>query len=256
MSKEHTLEILGHRGARALAPENTYVSFQAALDANVDMIELDVHLSKDGELVVIHDPCLERTTDGTGQIGDFTLRELQALDASAKFPLNDTFEIQRIPTLQQVYDQVAGQAALNIEIKLDYYGNRYPRIEEKVLHLAHSNANTTKTLLSCFDFPTLRLVNRLNPDIPSYAIISDKYFQEISRPQDVVQDLTNHCFRQVAVNKRFLSNSLLSLLKQAGFTVGVWIVDDVREMWRYVEMGVDRITTDRPDRLVAAYRLG
>jgi glycerophosphoryl diester phosphodiesterase len=225
VSSNDQIEILGHRGAKGVAPENTLASFQVALDVGVDMIELDVHLSKDGELVVIHDPDLERTTDGS--------------------------------TLQEVYDLVQGVTLINIEIKTAQDGSRYPGIERKVVEFVRQNEAIAFTIISSFDFPTLQDVQRLEPELVCYAIISKDYFREMEIKgncgSDIVTDLKRNGFCQVAVNKHYLDSDLMSLLDQAGFKVCAWVVNDVDEMWKYADLGVDRITTDRPDLLLSAY---
>lgn len=260
MVSGQTLQIVGHRGAKGVAPENTLSSFQAALDAGVDMIELDVHLSKDGHLVVIHDPALDRTTDGQGMVGDLTLAELKALNAAAQFPGSHPYGIQRIPTLQEVYDLVGGRVEINVEIKTTAGGSRYPGIEQAVVDTVRRNHALATTVVSSFDFATVQEAHRLEPALACYAIISTDYFWEMGvrggRAGDVVSDLTENGFTQVAVNKKYLSADLMSLLDEAGFMVGVWIVDDADELWEFAGMGVDRVTTDRPDLLVPAYRAG
>lgn len=257
MSTNDQFEILGHRGAKGIAPENTLASFQVALDVGVDMIELDVHLSKDGELVVIHDPDLARTTGGSGLICDLSLKELKALDAAAKFNGTVTYGTQRIPTLQEVYDLVQRQTRINIEIKTTEDGSRYPGIERNVVEFVWQNEAIAYTIISSFDFPTLQEVQRLEPDLVCYAGISTDYFREMGfkgkGASGVVADLVQSGLCQVAVNKQYLSQDLMSLLDQAGFNVCVWVVNDVDEMWKFANMGVDRITTDRPDLLISAY---
>jgi glycerophosphoryl diester phosphodiesterase len=258
MESQDRIQIVGHRGAKGIAPENTLASFQAALDAGVDMIELDVHLSQDGELVVLHDPRLERTTDGSGLVGEFTLAELKQLDAAAQFEGDAATGVQRIPTLQEVYDLVGGQVEINVEIKTAEDGSRYPGIEDKVLELVRRNGAEAYTVVSSFDFPTVQEVQAQEPELACYAIVSTEYFREMGlkgkRAEDVVADLVDHGFGQVAVDKQYLSRDLMALLDEAGFVVGVWVLNDVDEMGKFASMGVDRITTDRPDLLIPAYR--
>jgi glycerophosphoryl diester phosphodiesterase len=258
MESQDRIQIVGHRGAKGIAPENTLASFQAALDAGVDMIELDVHLSQDGELVVLHDPRLERTTDGSGLVGEFTLAELKQLDAAAQFEGDAATGVQRIPTLQEVYDLVGGQVEINVEIKTAEDGSRYPGIEDKVLELVRRNGAEAYTVVSSFDCPTVQEVQAQEPELACYAIVSTEYFREMGlkgkRAEDVVADLVDHGFGQVAVDKQYLSRDLMALLDEAGFVVGVWVLNDVDEMGKFASMGVDRITTDRPDLLIPAYR--
>jgi glycerophosphoryl diester phosphodiesterase len=158
------LEIVGHRGAKGIAPENTLVGFQVALELGVDMIELDVHLSKDGELVVIHDPRLERTTDGRGLVSAYTLAELKELDAAARFEGDTSYGVQRIPTLEEVYALVQGRTRINVEIKRTADGERYPGIEGKVVESVRRNDALAYTIISSFDFPTRS--KSLNPSWP------------------------------------------------------------------------------------------
>ena len=122
------------------------------------------------------------------------------------------------------------------------------------------NGALDTTVVSSFDFATVQEVQRLEPALACYAIISTDYFWEMGvrggRAGEVVSDLVANGFTQVAVNKKYLSADLMSLLDDAGFLVGAWIVDDADELWKFAGMGVDRVTTDRPDLLVPAYRAG
>src|SRR5690606_11528357 len=121
-----TMKVTAHRGASAYAPENTMAAFEMALEMGADGIELDVQMSRDGHLVVIHDPTLERTTDGSGLVAQYTLAELRRVDAGAWF--DERFRGQRIPTLAEVFELVRGKALLNVELKV--MPVRYPGIEE------------------------------------------------------------------------------------------------------------------------------
>lgn len=107
----------GHRGERTVVPENTMAAFRYALDCNVDMIETDFHLSKDGKLVLIHDHTLERTTNGTGYVRDYTLEELRALSAGIRF--SEKFARERIPTAEEFFELTAATGILfNLEFKV------------------------------------------------------------------------------------------------------------------------------------------
>ena len=127
--------IIGHRGYHAKYPENTLVSFEASIKAGVDMIELDVMLSRDRKLVVIHDANLARTTNGNGSVADFNLDELKQLDAGSWFDAQ--FADQQIPDLSEVLDLVNGRAYVNIEIKSNSYESHHPpdAIEKQVVDL-------------------------------------------------------------------------------------------------------------------------
>lgn len=250
------LLIMGHRGARYIVPENTEAAYQLALEVDVDCIELDVHLSKDDELIVMHDARVDRTTDGVGEIRAHTLAELKALNAAARHEGENNYGVQRIPTLQDVYDLVQGRTQINVEIKTDSQGHRYPGIEEKLLAVIEHNRAADYTIISSFDFPTLATVRSLAPSLALYGIVSKEYFQTVNphNPSQVVEDFVRHGFRWVAVNKGFLTQPLRDSLASAGIFIHTWVINEEAEMWSFVEMGVDAITTDRPDLLVSAYR--
>jgi glycerophosphoryl diester phosphodiesterase len=250
------LLIMGHRGARYVVPENTQAAYELAMEVGVDCIELDVHLSKDDALIVMHDATLDRTTDGVGEIRDWTLAELRALNAAATYEGERDYGVQRIPTLQDVYDLVQGRIQINIEIKTDSRGKRYPGMEEKLIEVIERNQAADYTIISSFDFPTLECARSLAPALGIYGIVSKEYFQKIDvdDPARVVEGFIRQGFHWVAVNKAFLTKELAHDLTSAGITVHTWVINDVAEMWSFVDMGIDVITTDRPDLLVAAYR--
>jgi glycerophosphoryl diester phosphodiesterase len=252
------VKIVGHRGARGIAPENTLASFQKAIDIGVDAVEFDLHVSKDGKLVVMHDPNIERTTDGTGEIGDFSSEELGRLNAAAKFVGEIAYGVQRIPTLQQVLDLIDGKVGIYLEIKLRSNNTRYPGIEQMMLDVVRKYNVLASTLVSSFDFATLDEVKRLEPTLRTQVNISVGYFESLENkePKAVAADLVKRGFRWIAINKKFLTLEMFSALKDQGLNVHPWAVNDVDEMWQFIDMGVDLITTDRPDLLVPAYRNG
>src|SRR5215213_10951386 len=138
--------VFGHRGAMGHAPENTFASFELALTLGVDAIELDVHLSADDQVVVIHDDDLSRTTDGQGVVRDRTLAELQRLDAGARFDAQ--YAGQRIPTLDEVLAWARGRCVLDIEIKGG--PDPYPGIEQRVVDLIRRHVMTEQAIVISF----------------------------------------------------------------------------------------------------------
>jgi glycerophosphoryl diester phosphodiesterase len=141
---------IAHRGYRAKYPENTLVAFQAALDAGVQMIELDVVLSRDRKLVVIHDATLERTTNGEGAVSDHTLEQLKQLDAGGWF--HPRFAGERLPELSEVLDLADGQVWINIEIKPHAYEPHHPpdAVERQIVELICRRRITDHVLISSF----------------------------------------------------------------------------------------------------------
>ncbi len=127
--KNSAFLVIAHRGASGYAPENTLASIRKGLDMGADMVEIDIHLSKDGEVVVIHDATLERTTDGTGKVQSKTLEELKKLNAGSWF--GKEFSQEKIPTLKEVIDLMDGKALLLIELKNDSKNGMYEDLVEK-----------------------------------------------------------------------------------------------------------------------------
>jgi glycerophosphoryl diester phosphodiesterase len=165
--------IIGHRGYHAKYPENTMVSFEAAIKAGADMIELDVMLSRDRKVVVIHDAILARTTNGNGSVADFTLTELKQLDAGSW--LDAQFSDQQIPELSEVLDLVNGRAYVNIEIKLNSYEPHHPpdAIEKQVVGLMGQKNLLDTGMISSFDVNILEQIAFMQKP-PATAFISKK----------------------------------------------------------------------------------
>ncbi len=169
----NTAWIIGHRGYHAKYPENTLIAFQAAIEAGVTMIELDVMLSHDRKLVVIHDATLDRTTNGKGSVADLPLAELKQLDAGSWFDAQ--FADQQIPELSEVLDLVNGRAYVNIEIKSDAYESLHPpdAIEKQVVELLRQKNLLDTSMISSFDVNILEQIAFMK-NAPAIAFISKK----------------------------------------------------------------------------------
>ena len=157
--------IVAHRGCSATHPENTLAAFKAAIAAGADMIELDVNLSADRQLVVIHDRTVGRTTNGRGAVGALTLAQMARLDAGSWF--DPRFGSERIPTLAQVLDSVRGRLMVNIEIKPEAVEGHGPvdAVERQVLELVHDRSMDDATLVSSFEWRVLERIRRLDSRI-------------------------------------------------------------------------------------------
>src|SRR5699024_7462523 len=127
MKQQQKMVNIAHRGASGHAPENTIAAFDKAFEMKADYIEIDVQMTHDGELIVIHDTTVDRTTDGTGAVSDFTFEEIQQLDAGSWF--SEEFAGEQIPTFEEILDTYRGKIGLLIELKSP---ELYPGIEEKV----------------------------------------------------------------------------------------------------------------------------
>ena len=151
----NSLLVIGHRGAKGHAPENTLISFQKALDMNVDGIELDVHMSSDHQIVVIHDDSVNRTTNGNGIVNQLSLHELKALEIE---------NAHSIPTLEEVLDLVDQKIFINIELKGNYTAKPVLAVIEQ--YVSERNWQYDSFLVSSFDWNALQEIHLMNPKIP------------------------------------------------------------------------------------------
>ena len=232
--------IIAHRGYRAQYPENTLASFKAALDAEVHMIELDVMLSRDRKLVVIHDATLERTTNGHGLVKRCTLEELKQLDAGSWF--HPRFAGERVPSLSEVLDQVSGRAWVNVEIKGSAYEAHQPAdaIERQVVKLVQRKNVRTSVLVSSFEWKILENITTMK-DAPAVALLS-------KHPAD--RDSVQLCGRLKAFswhpNCGELQHEQVKKIHEAGICVFPYNVDSQKEYQRMIQMDVDGVITSDP----------
>ena len=153
--------VLGHRGAMGYAPENTMASFELGWELGSDMLELDVHLSRDNELIVMHDGDVSRTTDGDGRIKDMTLDEIKQLDAGVTY--DTRFKGQKVPVLQEVLQWAKGRIPLIIEVKGDPHPA--PGIEEILVSMIEQHQMSDEVAVISFHHPVVKRIKEINPTI-------------------------------------------------------------------------------------------
>jgi glycerophosphoryl diester phosphodiesterase len=242
---------VAHRGGAGLAPENTLAAFQLGLQYQADAVELDLHMSKDGALIVMHDADLKHTTGTAGAISAFTLAELQQLDAAATYRRRSrSIEPQRIPTLQDVLALVRGRAGVQIEIKLDADRRRYPGIEVKVVDAVRHYDMIDEAVVISFDFPTLHAITALEPRLSTGALISARPGSHLERDvARAAEALAGHGFCYVGAKYACMTTAFARALRARDLRPGVWTVNDTANIRKFADMGVDFITSDRPDLL-------
>ncbi len=240
--------VVAHRGGSALAPENTLGAFGNAIQLGVDMVECDVHLSKDGEVVVMHDPSVATTTDGSGQIGTLTLAEIKKLNAAAKSSLKE-WSPQAVPTLAEVLDLAKGKVGIQIEIKLTAGNARYPSIERKVLDLINARDMLGQVILISFDFPTLQEVKKLEPRAKTGALVRADWFTGRDAAKAVGDAIAATGADYFMPTSAPVTEAHVQAAHASGIKIGVWTVNTTGEMQRYARYGVDAITSDKPDEL-------
>lgn len=242
--------VIAHRGASGLTPENTLAAFRRAIELSADMIELDVALSRDDEVVVMHDATLERTTSGSGLVRDKTLRELQQLDAGRS--VGPGHADHRIPTLAEVLDLARDRTLLNIEIKAEAVTDQCRGgITDLVIGLVLDHGLDDLAILSSFDPRALDHARTLAPRIYRASLFDAGRHLELS-PVSVAQDAGAVLLN---LSRTQVSEEMVEQCHQIGILVAVYTVNEVSQMELLLAMGVDALFTDRPDRMVRLLNL-
>ena len=238
-----------HRGGAALAPENTLASFRNGLLFNPDFLEMDVHLTKDGIPVVIHDGTIDRTTNGSGRVVNYTLAELQGFNAAAKFSGGD-FGPQVIPSFAQVLDLIRDTGVrVEVEIKPTADVLRYNGIEQKVLDELAARGMLDRARIMAFEFDVLLRAKEIQPRVQSIALLSLAFLGNTTayQPVPALDYIETMGVDGIGVNKDLVTPALVDEAHRRGMRVGLWTVDSEEEIKKFIGMGVDSITTNRPD---------
>ncbi|ACZ43616.1 Glycerophosphodiester phosphodiesterase [Thermobaculum terrenum ATCC BAA-798] len=229
---------IAHRGASALAPENTLAAFITAVEIGVDAIELDVQRTKDGQLVCIHDAHLERTTDGEGMVGDRTLRQIKLLDAGSWFyspevrPTWPRYYFE-VPTLEEAIEITRERCRLIIELKNP---ELYPGIEEQVAKVAPEDA-----IFQSFDVGCVRRMASLVGRQRCFQLWGPRAPLWRRRFEEVTEYAGGICMHHVTVSRR-----IVAIAHSLGLAVTTYTVNSEREMSRMVSREVDGIISDNP----------
>lgn len=246
--------VIAHRGGPSLGPENTLYTFRNAVKLGVDVLEMDVRSTKDGQLVLLHDDTVARTTNATGPVLNYTLVELKQLDAAHRwspdkgqtFPLRD--KGVKIPTLLEVF-KAFPQTKMNLEIK----ESRSSTIRS-ICRSIRDHEMTNKVVVASFDTEALKEFRRLCPQVATSAGASEArmffglqkaYLEAAYSPDAQVLQVPETLGDLRIVNKRFIDAAHARNMR-----VQVWLINDVTSMQRLLELGVDGIMTDYPQRLM------
>jgi len=235
--------VYAHRGGAALAPENTLVALDAGLDAGADGIEVDVRLSLDGVAVLMHDPTLERTTDGAGPLDQRTAAELARLDAGYRFERDGAFPFRGrgigVPSLRDVFDRHP-RASMLIELK-----EADARLARVVVDQIHAAGAVDRVTVGSFQKGALEAVRALDPAIRTGADMDD-----VRNGLNGVAGRTPfEAFQvpEVYAGMRIVTPEFIARAHDAGIAVTVWVVNAEDDMRRLLDWGVDGLITDRPD---------
>lgn len=229
------VSLIGHRGALASAPENTLPSFEEGLAQGADVLELDIHLSRDRELVVIHDFTVDRTTDGKGVVKDLTLAELTRLDAGSRF--SPAFKNARIPLLREVLEWAQGRVWLAIEIKSDWI--TYDEVEAALVEQLHRSEMVDQVMVISFDHCCIKRVKDIEPHITTGALYNARLVDPLMVARSTRADVLRPRWP-------FASLAEIRAAHAEGLAYAPWGPNDPLIWRQLVEMGVDALSADRP----------
>ena len=222
---------IGHRGAKSLEPENTLLSFQKAIEIGVDGIELDVRLTADGELVVIHDETIDRTSNGNGFVNQFTLKEIK------KFRIHTT---QEIPTLKAVLELVNKKCFINIELKEIETAEKVVALIED--YVTNKNWNYSDFLVSSFNWNAIQNVRFLNSDIP-IGVLTESDLEMAFTFAKFLKATT------IITHYLLLNEAEMLDIQNAGIKIFAWTVNEKEAIEKMKTLKINGIISDFPDRL-------
>ena len=237
---------IAHRGASGHYPENSRLAFENAIAAGADMIELDCQLSADGHVVVFHDERLARTTGARGKVHDKTLAQLRALDIGKW--RKPAFRGEKILTLEEALEIFAGNVDLCLEIKAA--AGAPPGIELKLLFILSHYDYLERTVISSFDYRSLARVRELAPE----AVLGVIY--RAGCREDPIAAAERLAATSIHVQKQLAQREFCHRAWQAGLDLYVWTVNDRREIEMFVDLGVQGIFSDYPEKLSLIGRAG
>jgi glycerophosphoryl diester phosphodiesterase len=233
--------IIGHRGARDLWPENGLTGFRNVLGLGVAGVEFDVHPTTDGELAVIHDPTLDRTTNGQGPVSARSMAELRALRLKG----GD----EGVPSLDEVLDVLAPSGLeLHIELKVGADGLPYPGLEARVAEHVRRRGLADRTVLTSFWPEVLHRLRAAFPEGKLLASVNGSSAEKLGGLDAVLDELDAAKVDYVAVHHALLDREMEHLLRRVGAErLCAWVINEPAEIARWMEAPVAYITTDRPD---------
>ncbi|WP_035186318.1 glycerophosphodiester phosphodiesterase [Alteribacter aurantiacus] len=257
--------VIAHQGGEHLAPSNTLVAFEKARDLGVDVIEFDVHITKDNHLVAIHDSTVDRTTDGTGRVNDLLLEEIKELDAAHYFQdLNGVYSYRSqgitIPLVEEIFKSI-GDMRLNIELKATNDEDRYGDMVEEMWSLIQMYGMEEQVLMVSFEHELVEQMEEISngqlaisggrQEVTRFVLLHKLFLRNVYSPSvDAVQ---------IPVKESVFNLDDANLIRGAhrrGMDVHYWTINDEETMRELIAIGADGIITDRPDLLLSVLGRG
>ncbi len=248
--KYKDIENVSHRGASGYAPEHTIASYQLGEKMHGDYIEIDLQMTKDGQLIAMHDEKLDRTTNGTGQVKDHTLAEIKKLDAGSWF--NETYPQYakpeyvglQVPTLEEIFKKFGKNNSYYIETKSP---NIYPGMEKELLRLVDKyDINKDKLLVQSFSADSLKIVKELDPNVKLIQLLSYKSNAVIT--DDEIAQIKDYAIG-VGPNHTYLNKDYVQKVVNSGLELHPYTVNDKARMQQLIDWGVTGMFTNFPDLL-------
>ncbi len=239
--------VIAHRGDSERRPENTLLAFESAVAVGAELVELDVQLSSDDQVVVIHDDRVDRTTNGEGAISEMTLGEIRGLSAGYPSRFGSAYEGERVPTLGEALQLLRGRARVMIEIKrATPDGAGGPGIEARVVEEIRRHDASDGVALISFDPAALKRVLALAPEVTRGQLFQG------GQPEAVVQGALDCGASVVIAEKGMLSDALRDRAREADLRLGGWLIDDPAELPALRRFELFGIGTNRPAALLSA----
>lgn len=236
-------KIIAHRGFSEIAPENTLIAFQKAIDCKADYFELDVHKTKDDSVVVIHDSSVDRTSSNgsKGSIAEMTYMDLSTVKVGNSKKFGDKYKDEKIPTLREALELAKGKIKVCIEIKV--YG-----VEQAVIEAVNDLEMNDQVIIFSFYYPVLAKIRQLDKNIPALYLISDA--------DNLTIDYANVLnLNAIGVGgKTAVTKEFLDFAHQQGVEVWKWTVDNEKDMQQLIDVGLDGLITNRPDKAIEKLR--
>lgn len=241
---------VSHRGASAYAPEHTIASYDMGEKLHGDYIEIDLQMTKDGHLIAMHDVTLDRTTNGTGSVKDYTLNEIKQLDAGSwfneKYPYASKAEYEglKVPTLEEVFKKFGKNNSYYVETKSP---DVYPGMEKELLRLVDKyKINKEKLLVQSFSSQSLKVMNELDPSIKLVQLITYKANAEITDAE--IKEIKQYAMG-IGPNHTYLNEEYVQKVVNSGLELHPYTVNDKERMKQLINWGVTGMFTNHPDLL-------
>jgi len=230
-------KIIAHRGFSGITPENTLISFQKAIECGADYFELDIHKTKDDSIVVIHDESIDRTSsnDMKGEIAEMTYSELNAVRVGFSKEFGDKYKNEKIPTLREALELAKGKIKVCIEIKV------YD-VEKEVLNIVNDLGVNDEVIIFSFYYPVLTKIRELDKNIPTLFLVNNADIMILDSARAIGSNAIG------SGNGTAVTREFLDIAHNNGMEVWIWTVNDEDEMQKFIDIGIDGLITNFPDK--------